>query len=368
MSEVALANQFTPIDLLTAYANYDRNMMEYDYRVLALAEDVARRYLNNPSLPEKIRDKHNDLTLIALKAFTLGVSASSAFEKCYVVNGKVAYETDFIRQLIDRAKRWYGHDYETDIDPDEPEVETFNEKGILDKKVKNKRCRAFAYDKEQVDHQGNPVKVYGPWVSVAMAVGEKWWSKSGSKWPTMTDYMLRKRAYAYWAKEHAQTYLNGMVSVDVYDDQEAQVVPTPIDAAADLKAKGVKFGQTTRPVAKPEPAKPVSVDAEEATVVEPATEVVDATTGEVVGEPEVAAFPQPADGATWEDYSLAELYDIHKQMRENSVFTDAMRNNMANHLEGLKTSATSEEDLLASVIKSIRGIETRYQKLSNPNG
>lgn len=52
--------------------------------------------------------------------------------------------------------------------------------------------------------------VAGTRVTVAMAKAEGWWSKNGSKWPTMTDQMLSYRAVSFFARLHIPDLMLGM--------------------------------------------------------------------------------------------------------------------------------------------------------------
>ncbi len=59
--------------------------------------------------------------------------------------------------------------------------------------------------------------VTGSRITVAMAKAEGWWTKNGSKWPTMTDQMLQYRAIAFFGRLHLPDLLLGM-----RDENEAQ--------------------------------------------------------------------------------------------------------------------------------------------------
>jgi hypothetical protein len=58
----------------------------------------------------------------------------------------------------------------------------------------------------------------GPPISIAMAKKEGWYTKNGSKWPTMPDLMLRYRAAAFFGRLYAPELMMGMhTSEEVYD-------------------------------------------------------------------------------------------------------------------------------------------------------
>ena len=51
-----------------------------------------------------------------------------------------------------------------------------------------------------------------------MAVGEGWYTKDGSKWPTMSDLMLRYRAASYWVSTFAPEMAMGFRTTEEAQD------------------------------------------------------------------------------------------------------------------------------------------------------
>jgi hypothetical protein len=84
-------------------------------------------------------------------------------------------------------------------------------------------CVAFAKDKETGEI------VEGAEISMAMAKAEGWSTKSGSKWVTMPEQMLRYRAAAFFARIYAPDITLGMHTSDEMRDIEPvrNVTPHP---------------------------------------------------------------------------------------------------------------------------------------------
>lgn len=77
--------------------------------------------------------------------------------------------------------------------------------------IRNYSCIAYAFDQ-------NREELEGPAVTVEMAVQEGWYTKSDSKWPTMTRLMLSYRAAAFFGRLYAPDILQGMHTEDeVYE-------------------------------------------------------------------------------------------------------------------------------------------------------
>jgi hypothetical protein len=78
----------------------------------------------------------------------------------------------------------------------------------------------FAYATELTT--GKELK--GPTVTMAMAKREGWATKTGSKWQTMPDLMIRYRAAAFWGRLYVPEFLVGMkTQEEVIDIEPVQV-------------------------------------------------------------------------------------------------------------------------------------------------
>jgi hypothetical protein len=69
-------------------------------------------------------------------------------------------------------------------------------------------CKAVALDK-----QSNTI-LDGPTVTMEMAKAEGWIDKTGSKWKTMPELMLKYRAAAFFGRLYAPEIMMGLYSAD----------------------------------------------------------------------------------------------------------------------------------------------------------
>jgi hypothetical protein len=132
------------------------------------------------------------------------------------------------------------------------------------------------------------LELQGPWVSVAMAKKEGWFGRTGSKWQTMPEIMLRWRAASFFGRLYAAHILAGMAStdelrdageIDVTPARAAEVAPTGGDPLAMLNER-------TAPAAAPgaEPPRRRGRPPKAATPAEPAP----------AADPAPAVAPEPA--------------------------------------------------------------------------
>ena len=74
----------------------------------------------------------------------------------------------------------------------------------------------------------------GPTITMAMAKKEGWATKSGSKWLTMPELMIRYRSAAFWGRLFAGDLLVGLQTQEEVIDVQTVKVSANVD---DLNAK-----------------------------------------------------------------------------------------------------------------------------------
>ena len=111
-------------------------------------------------------------------------------QQLYVVQGKPSWSAQFIIAAINSCGRF------TPL--------RFAISGTGD----DRQCHAHATDKSTGEI------LEGPVVSMQMAKAEGWIDKSGSKWRTMPELMLRYRAGAFFGRLYAPDVLMGLYTQD----------------------------------------------------------------------------------------------------------------------------------------------------------
>lgn len=163
---------------------------------LAKSTLVPKEYQNNPS---------NAMIAIDI-ANRIGASPLMVMQNLYVIHGKPSWSSSFIISAINSCGRFKPLQYDVSGDGD------------------GRSCVAWTTDTD-----GH--RLEGPPVSIEMAKKEGWWGKQGSKWPTMTDLMLRYRAAAFFGRLYCPDILNGMYTADEVADfttpepRPAKIIP-----------------------------------------------------------------------------------------------------------------------------------------------
>jgi len=154
-------------------------------------------------------------------------------------------------------------------------------------RIRNAKCVAWAVEKETGQ------RVQSAPITLEMAVKEGWYTKNGSKWPTMPETMLRYRTAANFGKVYVPELLMGLPSVeetkDVIDVERQPdgsyavppAAPTPAPEAEQAMPRAPRAraaapaAEPPAPAAAPAAPEPVAAAAEASQSAAPTPAVVD---------------------------------------------------------------------------------------------
>ena len=199
----------------------------------------------------------------------MGADVLAVMQNLYIVEGRPAWSAQWVIASINTCGRFSPLRFDlTDLGPKEVEYEVtkwVNRERVVSKHkalVQNLECVAWAIEKETGTH------LSGPKVSIEMAVREGWYGKSGSKWQTMPEVMIRYRAASFFGKLYSPELLMGLQTVEEIHDI---ITMNPDGTVANITTTE-ELRQTTRGESTPAPFDPPI----ETTVTEVTGSVVDA--------------------------------------------------------------------------------------------
>lgn len=166
------------------------------------AQRVAKALSSSTMIP---KDYQNNIpnTLVALEmAHRIGASPLMVMQNLHIIHGRPSWSSAFIIAALNSSGRFTA----------------------LKFKATATECQAYATEKATGEI------LEGPVVSIKMAESEGWISKTGSKWKTMPELMLRYRAAAFFGRLYAPEIMMGMHAVEEVQD----VSSTAPAAIADL--------------------------------------------------------------------------------------------------------------------------------------
>ena len=182
-------------------------------------------------LPDNFRGSIPDCSIALEMSARMGYAVSPLLilQSIVVVHGKPTFEAKFVIGLLKSRCGYKVFDYEMSGDVgDAGEVQRTprigrDGKPILDKKGnpiydskiirEGRTCLAYAIDRDGRRVEGVPI-------SMAMAKVEGWYDKSGSKWQTMPELMLRYRAATFFKNIHCPEITMGFKTSDEIIDIE----------------------------------------------------------------------------------------------------------------------------------------------------
>lgn len=182
----------TPKELTVSPKDGSFSLTGFDH-----AQRVAKMLCSSDLIPKNYQGNIQN-TMIALEmANRIGASPLMVMQNLYIVHGKPSWSSTFIIAAINSCKKFSPLRFE------------------MSGEGENMACYAWAYDLD------NKEKLIGPTVTMKMAKAEGWIDKSGSKWKTIPDLMIRYRSAAFFGRLYAPEIMMGMHTMEEVVDIQA---------------------------------------------------------------------------------------------------------------------------------------------------
>jgi hypothetical protein len=148
------------------------DLIQRKAKALAASTVIPKDYQNN--IPN---------TLVALEmAHRIGASPLMVMQNLHIIHGRPSWSSTFVIAALNSCGRFSAIRFEDD----------------------EGSCRAVAIEKE------TGAVLNGPTVTIEMAKKEGWFQKTGSKWQTMPELMLKYRAASFFGRLYAPEIMMGM--------------------------------------------------------------------------------------------------------------------------------------------------------------
>ena len=175
-----------------------------DGQSFALAQRIATMLSQSDLVPQRYQGKVGNCVIALNMAHRIGADPLMVMQNLYVVHGTPAWSAQFLIACFNHCGRFTSLRYEF------KGAEGADEWG----------CRAWAIEKDTSE------RLDGPWITLALAKKEGWYGKSGSKWQTMPEQMLRYRAAAWFVRAYAPEIAMGLQTAEeVHDTYDMEPAP-----------------------------------------------------------------------------------------------------------------------------------------------
>jgi len=192
---------------------------------------MAKSLASSTLLPPQFQGQRGFANcLVALEiASRMRISPIVVVQNLHIINGRPSWSDQFIIGLVNGCGRFSPLDYEMTGTGD------------------SLACFCFATELAT----GDDLK--GPAVSMAMAKQEGWVTKSGSKWQTMPELMIRYRAAAFWGQLYIPELLVGIQTEEEVVDVELVTVRAaePVAPKASLQTLNQEIANSPSVVSTP---------------------------------------------------------------------------------------------------------------------
>lgn len=211
MTQTSLADLRAPTQAPVVRAGFDT---EGGFNLI---QRTAKLFASSDIVPTQFKGNLPNCVIAVDMALRMGANPLMVCQNLYVVHGRPAWSAQFLIATLNQSGRFSALRYE------------FQGKEGTDEWG----CRAVATE------LSNNEKLTGPLITIALSKKEKWYEKSGSKWQTMPELMLRYRAASWFVRSYAPEIAMGLSTAeevrDTYDLERAQDGTYTVDLEA-LKA------------------------------------------------------------------------------------------------------------------------------------
>jgi hypothetical protein len=220
MNETTTALQ--PVQQFNAFSNIE---------AFEAAQRMVKPLATSDLVPTAFKNNIGSCLIALNLANRIGADPLQVMQSLYIVHGKPSFSSAFLIACFNQCGRYTAIRYEM-----------FGERD-----TDSWGCKAYTTEKATGE------LIEGVAVTIGMAKAEGWFSKTGSKWKTMPELMMRYRAATFLIRSVAPEIALGFQSTeevrDVIDVTDtAQVVGTP---SLDEIALQTMQAEQTQPKAEP---------------------------------------------------------------------------------------------------------------------
>ncbi len=171
-----------------------QNSVFTDRGAYSMALGMAKEMAASSIIPKDYQGNQSNCMIALEMANRMHVSPLMVMQNLDIIHGRPAFNSKFTVALVNNCGRYSQLRY------------TFSGEG------ETRQCVAHATERATGDRlEGTPV-------TIAMARAEGWFTRAGSKWPTMPDQMLMYRAGKFWQNMYEPGLTMGMPTSDEVDD------------------------------------------------------------------------------------------------------------------------------------------------------
>lgn len=244
-------NSATGVQVVPQIESYDLTPAGQAAKQFEIIQRKAKALTTSTIVPDTYRNNIGNCVIAIEMAERMGTPPLMVMQNLYIVHGNPAWSSKYLIASINASKRFSPLRYEFKGEEGTPQY----------------GCRCYAYEASDKERKE---PLYGDWITIDMANKEGWTKKSGSKWLSMPNQMLRYRAAAFWQRVYCPEISMGLLTAEEAEDIAIDTTSAQAEAA---RAKAEEMRHKAEEAMARQTSKTDAV--EEAEV------VVDTNTGEI---------------------------------------------------------------------------------------
>lgn len=244
-------NNTTEVQIVPQVESYDLTPAGQAAKQFEIIQRKAKALTTSTIVPDTYRNNIGNCVIAIEMAERMGTPPLMVMQNLYIVHGNPAWSSKYLIASINASKRFSPLRYEFKGEEGTPQY----------------GCRCYAYEASDKERKE---PLYGDWITIDMANKEGWTKKSGSKWLSMPNQMLRYRAAAFWQRVYCPEISMGLLTAEEAEDISVDTTSAQAEAA---RAKAEEMRRRAEEAMARQTTK---TDA-----VEDAEVVVDTATGEI---------------------------------------------------------------------------------------
>jgi hypothetical protein len=171
-------------------------------KLFELAQRKAKIYAGSSLVPKEYQNNIGNVMIAENMANRMGADTLMVMQNLYVVHGRPGWSATFLIACFNSCGRFSAIRYEF----------------VGEEGKDSWGCTAYAVEISSGE------KILGTTITMAMAKKEGWVSKTGSKWQSMPEQMMRYRAATFLIRSTAPEIGMGLMTKDEIED----IGPQPI--------------------------------------------------------------------------------------------------------------------------------------------
>lgn len=195
-----------------------------------LVQRMAMAYSKSTLVPKEYQGNPGNCIIALNMANRIGADPLMVMQNLYIVHGRPAWSSQFLIATFNSCGKY----------------ESIRYQWVGEQGKDNWGCCAVAVERATGE------ELRGTVVTIQTAKDEGWYSKTGSKWKTMPEQMLRYRAAAWLVRTYAPEIAMGLHTVEEQHDIAGYEKPK-LPSKADVIDVAAMFDEP-----EPEEAKPVA--------------------------------------------------------------------------------------------------------------